>query len=129
MMFRLWLYLSAAALLSACASGPGGGGRYDPNARETLGTVLERRDTGTTTRQPRSMLLVPVGGLVVPMSTDPGSGPLPVYEHNIALDDGRTVTVFSWYPEHPVGGCVKLFESPRADYPRMINHYGCKPRK
>lgn len=63
------------------------------------------------------------------MSTDPGNGPLPVYEHKIALDDGRMVTVFSWYPEHPVGGCVKLFESPRSDYPRMMNHYGCKPRK
>lgn len=126
-MLRL-LLLSGAVSLAACTAGPGGGGRYDPNAVETLGTVLERRDTGTTTKQSRSVMLVPIGGLFIPMSTDPGTGPLPIYAHRIALDDGRTVTVHTWYVDHKVGGCVKLFESPRSDYPRMINSSGCKPR-
>jgi len=89
---------------------------------------MERRDTGTTTRQARNFMLIPAGGLLVPMTNDPGTGPLPIYEHRISLDDGRTVTVFSWYPEHRAGTCIKLFESPRADYPRMVNYSGCKPR-
>jgi len=122
------LLLLSVLVLVGCAAGPGGGGRYDPNARETLGTVLERRDTGTTTKQARNLMLAPVGGIFVPISTDPGTGPLPVYEHRVALEDGRTVAVYSWYPEHRVGGCIKLFESPRADYPRMINYSGCKPK-
>lgn len=123
-----WLLLSTVISLAACASGPGGGGRYDPIAVETLGTVLERKNTGRTTSQPRNFMLVPAGGLFIPIPTDGGTSPLPVYEHRIALDDGRTVSVFTWYADHKVGGCVKLFESPRSDYPRLINSSGCKPR-
>lgn len=85
---KLALILGPLLILSGCASTPGGGGRFDPNAVETLGTVLERRDTGTTTRQARNVMLIPAGGLLVPMTSDPGTGPLPIYEHRIALDDG-----------------------------------------
>lgn len=72
-MSRLCFYVAAAALLSACASGPGGGGRYDPNARETLGTVLERKDTGTTTRQPRSSFWYPSGAWWYPCRRIPAT--------------------------------------------------------
>ena len=120
--------LVAVLTLIGCASVPGGGGRYDPNARETLGTVVARKATGSTTKQPRSSMTIAVGGIFLPVPADFDSGPLPIFEHRIDLDDGRTVVVYSWYADHPLGGCVKLFESPRSDYPRMINYAGCKAR-
>jgi hypothetical protein len=119
--------IALVLLASACAApGAGGGGRYDPNARETLGRVLARKDTGANTQQARSITLVPIGGLIVPMPLDRAVGPLPVLEYKIKLEDGRTVSVFTWYQFHDVGNCVKLFESPRSDYPRLINFHGCK---
>ena len=119
------LLLSTLAL-AGCTTGAGGGGAYDPNARETLGHIVERRDTGTTTRQAERSTLFPVGGLLIPIPLGGRNSPLPVFEHRIALDDGRNVVVYSWYPEHHVGTCIKLFESERSDYPRMINSSGCK---
>ena len=116
--------------LSGCETGAGGGGAYDPNATETLGVVEARRDTGVTTRQSNPSTLLPVGGLFVPISLYPSSPVLPIIEHKVKLEDGRQVVVFSWYQEHKVGGCVKLFESKlgRSDYPRLINAGGCKKR-
>ena len=122
--FRLFL-LSIA--LTSCAAGPGGGGAYDPDAQETLGRIVERRDSGTTTRLAGRGVLIPVGGLFIPIPLDRGTSSMSVFAHTIALDDGRRLVVYSWYPEHQVGNCVKLFESSRPDYPRMINSSGCKP--
>lgn len=124
-------FVSAIALstLVACESTPGGGS-YDPNAVETLGVVVSREPTGVTTRQRNPSTLLPVGGLFVPISLYPNSPELPILAYGIELEDGRHVTVYTWYQEHEVGGCVKLFESnlKRADYPRMTNAGGCKKR-
>jgi hypothetical protein len=126
---RLRTFISLVLALSAVACetpGAGGDGSYDPNARETLGRVISRKDTGMTTQQARSTTLIPVGGLFVPVPMDRGTGPLPVFEYQVKLEDGRTVSIFAWYPHHEVGNCVKVFESTRRDYPRFINSHGCK---
>lgn len=118
--------LVVVVLATTCASGAGGGGAYDPDARETLGKVITRKETGITTTQAGTSVLIPVGKLFVPIPLDRGSGPLPVLEYQVKLEDSRIVSIFSWYPHHAVGNCVKLFESPRSDYPRLINFHGCK---
>ena len=120
------IFAFSSLLLVACASGPGGGGAYDPDARETLGTVVAKKDTGQTASQSGRTFVVPVGGLFFPVTVDRGPSGLPIFAHEIRLDDSRTVTVYSWYPEHTVGGCVKVFESKRSDYPRLIPFSGCK---
>jgi hypothetical protein len=76
------------------------------------------------------MTVLPVNGLFIALPMDV-SAAMPVYEHKIALEDGRTVVIFSWYAHHELGNCVKLFESDhrRSDYPRLTNHYGCKPNQ
>jgi hypothetical protein len=104
-------------------------GPYDPNAIETMGVVIERQATGNTTQQINNeSMLIPAGKIFIPFTLSRSSGALPVFEHRIALEDGRTVTVLSWYAYHLVGNCVKLFESPRSDYPRLINSSECKAK-
>jgi hypothetical protein len=119
------LFLAPAFLLAACASFSGGGGAYDPSARETLGTVISKKDTGQTASQSGRSFFVPIGKQLVSITVDRGPSGLPIFAHEIRLDDGRTVTVYSWYREHTVGNCVKVFESERSDYPRLIPFSGC----
>jgi hypothetical protein len=127
-----------ASVCAGCATTSRRDVTYDPDAKETLGRVTAKVATGHTTKQqssttPTLMPIVGVPGvplLLIPVSvsTDRNGPSLPVFEYKVELEDGRQVSVFSWYVDHSVGGCVKLFESPtnRRDYPRMINAGGCK---
>jgi len=72
------------------------------------------------------MTTVPIGKMFIPMPMGRGSTSLPEYEYTVQLEDGRTVSILDWDSTMSVGNCVRLFESPRPDYPRLINSYGCK---
>ena len=122
----LFLIVSLALMVVGCSSVPGVASGYDPNAKVTLGRVVARSNTGTMTSLRGETTLVPVGALFIPIALDRGTSPMPLYEYRVQLEDGRTVSIFDWDANMPVGGCVRLFESPRPDYPRLINSYGCK---
>jgi hypothetical protein len=121
--------LAIAFALAACGTTSTG---YDPNAMETLGLVIERTvhaenvKQGTTAMSQMTVVMVSGVPILVPMMGATGPN-VTVFSHRLALNDGRNITVLGSYPNYDKGTCVKLFESPRPSYPRMVLASGCKP--
>lgn len=113
------LVLSVAAMLQACLSMPTASRGYDPNARETLGTIHAKVIAAENAKQEVTMMLRT-------QQVGTAGPPVTVYRHTVMLEDGRSVEVMSSYPGHTVGDCVKVFESSQPSYPRLANHSGCK---
>ena len=115
--------LISTTFIAACGTPRNG---YDPEATETLGRVVIKRDTDKKTYQRGGVLAHGPGGTRVVISPGPE---MQVMEYWVVFEDGRGAVIQTWDKSHEVGGCVKLFESKtgRKDYPRMVNFYGCKP--
>lgn len=127
-----------AALLFGCASYDPNR-YYDPNAIEKLGRVMNKVLVNYETRLAGDSKLVmrpEMYGLPVNATTYATAfimqeffkkeSKIPIYAYSIRTDDSTDIVIFSEFPAHNVGECVKVFLSDRPDYPRMAVGSGCK---
>lgn len=133
----LSLCLASAVLLSACASP--NSGSYDPQARETLGRVSDKRVHQVINRQtnPSPMSADTMGamygavGVVIHSLLLTKHADVPIYLYTVQLEDGREIRVPSEWPSFEQQQCVAVFESSsgRTDYPRIASGSGCAPSR
>jgi hypothetical protein len=128
---RTCFVLAALALLVMGCGSVGVGAAYDPEAKEAMVRIVDKRVAATDVRQSGggSSTFVPItaGGrmLLIPVLIS-GSGPkLTVYEYVVAFPNGKTLSVYSDYPHYDKGMCVKVFESDRPTYPRLAPGWDC----
>lgn len=117
---RTRLPLFSLTLLAACANSPHTAA--DPG---TLGTVQERKIVSTSMERSVSRPQMPSRERA--MSSQPFQEPVlkPVYEHLVALEDGRSVRVQGTNAGYPVGSCVRVLE--RDGPARLAAATGCRP--
>ena len=104
---------------------------FDPDAKETMVRVVDKRVAATDVRQSGggSSTIVPIatGGrtLFIPLLLS-GSGPkLTLYEYVVAFPNGNKLSVFSDYQFYEIGHCVKVFQSDSPTYPRLAPGWDC----
>ncbi len=103
-------------LLAACAS--------QPETAGSLGKVLERKIVSTTMERSAYRPQVPIRERAMSSQSFQESTLRPVYEHLIALEDGRTLRVQTTNPAHAAGSCVRVLEGEGA--PKLVAGSGCK---
>jgi hypothetical protein len=113
--------LLVAAVLGGCAT-------TDHSGTVTLGKVTERTIVGSALQRtnPGARLALRERA----RSTEPAipsSVPVPVYEHVVQLESGRTVRVRSSESAYSEGACVRVVESSEPSSPsRLLSGSGCR---
>ena len=119
------LPLAAIALtLVACSTTPPA---YDPSAQEMPARITEKRIIGSISRATAEVkfdAIIPVGKLLVPMSSPDNKANIPIYEYNVTDKHQKITKVLSESSIFEVGQCVKLFISNQPTYPRIA--YGAE---
>ncbi|MBX3627084.1 MAG: hypothetical protein KF892_18860 [Rhizobacter sp.] len=116
---RTTLLLTSLILLSACANAP-----ESAADKGALGKVQERKIVSTTMERSASRPQVPIRERAMSSQPLQESVLKPVYEHLVALEDGRSLRVQSTHAGFPVGSCVRVAEG---DSPaRLLPSTGCK---
>lgn len=125
--------------LCGCATSYDPNKHYDPNAIEKLGRIINKTLVRHETRLAADSKLVmrpEMYGLPANATTYATAfimqelfkkeAQIPIYAYSIHTEDETNIVVFSEFPAHDVGACVKVFLSSRPDYPRMTGWSGCK---
>jgi hypothetical protein len=105
---------------------------YDPDAKETMVKIVDKRVAATDVIQtnPGTTTIVPIVGggrtLFIPLLLGGSTLKLTVYEYVVAVPNRSQLSVYSDYPHFDKGHCVKLLESPRPSYPRLAPGWDCK---
>ena len=123
--------IAITMLLAGCASGQS---NYDPQARETLGRISDRKVVGSFARTVEPLggpeAAMAVGGYVgwiVARGLFATQSSVTLFEYTVNLEDGTSRKVASEWGSHAPGDCVRVFETQtnRKDYPRLASASGC----
>lgn len=108
--------LAIPIVLAACASAP-------DNASGAVGKVRERKIVSTTMERSATRPQMPIRERAMSSQPLQESVLKPVYEHLVALEDGRSLRVQSTSPAYPAGSCVRVLEA--EGQARLVVASGC----